>query len=65
MLENLVKGCFDNLAHEYILKRIKSVPRGDLIEGWMKAGYVYEGIFNPTNTGTPQGGVRALRSVLW
>ena len=56
MLENLVKGCFDNLAHEYILKRIKSVPRGDLIEGWMKAGYVYEGIFNPTNTGTPQGG---------
>ena len=23
----------------------------------MKAGYVYEGIFNPTNTGTPQGGV--------
>ena len=23
----------------------------------MKAGYVYEGIFNPTETGTPQGGV--------
>ena len=52
-----IKGCFDNLAHESILKRIKSVPRVNLIEGWMKAGYVYEGIFNPTDTGTPQGGV--------
>ena len=29
----------------------------DLIEEWMKAGYVYEGVYNPTNTGTPQGGV--------
>ena len=57
VLDADIKGCFDNLAHESILERIESVPRGDLIEGWMKAGYVYEGIFNPTNAGTPQGGV--------
>ena len=56
VLDADIRGCFDNLAHESILNKIKSVPRGDLIEGWMKAGYVYEGIFNPTDTGTPQGG---------
>ena len=57
VLDADIKGCFDNLAHKSILNRIKSVPRIDLIEKWMKAGYVYEGIYNPTNTGTPQGGV--------
>ena len=57
VLDADIRGCFDNLAHESILKRIKSVPRMELIEEWMKAGYVYEGILNPTNTGTPQGGV--------
>ena len=57
ILDADIKGCFDNLAHKSILKRIESVPRGDLIEKWMKAGYVYEGILNPSETGTPQGGV--------
>ena len=57
VLDADIKGCFDNLAHDSILKAIKSVPRGDLIQDWMKAGYVYEGILNPTETGTPQGGV--------
>ena len=57
VLDADIKGCFDNLAHKSILKSIKSVPRGDLIQDWMKAGYVYEGILNPTETGTPQGGV--------
>ena len=57
VLDADIRGCFDNLAHESILNKIKSVPRVDLIEGWMKAGYVYEGIFKPTETGTPQGGV--------
>ena len=57
VLDADIKGCFDNLAHKSILDTIKSLPRIDLIEEWMKAGYVYEGIYNPTNTGTPQGGV--------
>ena len=56
VLDADLKGCFDNLAHQTILQRIKSVPREDLIQGWMKAGYVYEGIYHPTDTGTPQGG---------
>ncbi|RMG53552.1 MAG: group II intron reverse transcriptase/maturase [Gammaproteobacteria bacterium] len=57
VLDADIKGCFDNLAHDSILRAIKSVPRGDLIQDWMKAGYVYEGILNPSETGTPQGGV--------
>jgi RNA-directed DNA polymerase len=28
-----------------------------LIKGWLKAGFVFEGKFNFTDTGTPQGGV--------
>ena len=57
VLDADIRGCFDNLAHKSILQRIGSAPGADLISGWMKAGYVYEGIYNPTNTGTPQGGV--------
>ena len=65
VLDADISGCFDNLAHESILNMIESVPGRDSIKEWMKAGYVYEGIHNPTNTGTPQGGICALRSVLW
>jgi len=57
ILDADIKGCFDNLAHESILKSIKSTPGENLIAEWMKAGYVYEGTHYPTNTGTPQGGI--------
>ncbi len=57
ILDADLKGCFDNLAQESILNRIESVPRVDLIKEWMKAGYVYQGSHNPTEIGTPQGGV--------
>ena len=57
ILDADIKGCFDNLAHESILKSIKSTPGEDLITEWMKAGYVYEGINYPSHTGTPQGGI--------
>ena len=57
VLDADIKGCFDNLSHKFILERIQSSPGKDLIKEWMKAGYVYEGIHNPTPTGTPQGGI--------
>ncbi|NEO57062.1 MAG: group II intron reverse transcriptase/maturase [Okeania sp. SIO3B5] len=57
VLDADIKGFFDNIAHESILKAVESVPRGDLIEGWLKAGYLDKGTYNPTETGTPQGGV--------
>ena len=57
VLDADISGFFDNIAHESILTAIESVPRGDLIEGWLKAGYLDNGVLNPTDTGTPQGGV--------
>ena len=57
VLDADIKGFFDNIAHESILTAIESVPRGDLIEGWLKAGYLDQGVLNPTDMGTPQGGV--------
>lgn len=57
VLDADIKGCFDNLAHKSILRMIGSIPSENLIKEWMKAGYVYEGVHNPTETGTPQGGV--------
>ncbi len=65
VLEADIRGFFDNIAHESILEMIGNFPRRDLIKGWLKAGFVSEGKFNPTEMGTPQGGVSALRSVLW
>lgn len=57
VLEADIKRFFDNIAHESILKELGNFPRRDLIKGWLKAGFIFEGKFNPTETGTPQGGV--------
>lgn len=57
VLDADIKGFFDNIAHESILERIDSFPRGELIRGWLKAGFIDKGKLNPTETGTPQGGV--------
>ena len=32
-------------------------PNRELIKGWLKAGLVFQGNFNSTEQGTPQGGV--------
>jgi RNA-directed DNA polymerase len=57
VLEADIKGFFDNIAHESILRGLNSFPKRDLIRGWLKAGFVLNGKYNPTETGTPQGGV--------
>lgn len=57
VLEADIKGFFDNIAHESILKELGNFPKRDLITGWLKAGFIFEGKYNPTEMGTPQGGV--------
>ena len=57
VLDADIRGCFDNLAHESILELVDTAPSRELIEEWMKAGYVYKGIKHDTSAGTPQGGV--------
>jgi RNA-directed DNA polymerase len=65
VLEADIRGFFDNIAHKSILDMISHFPKRKLIREWLKAGFVFDGKFNPTETGTPQGGVSALRSVQW
>ena len=57
VLEADIKGFFDNIAHESILTMIGNFPNRELIKGWLKAGFVFQGKLNPTERGTPQGGV--------
>jgi RNA-directed DNA polymerase len=53
-----IKGCFDTIDHEALLKKLNSYPKlTHLMKGWLRAG-VMEGLdFTPTEQGTPQGGV--------
>lgn len=52
-----IKGAFDNINHDYLLKTIGNVPGKELIKQWLKAGYVEMGKFYVTDSGTPQGGI--------
>src|SRR4028119_1545914 len=57
VLEADIKGFFDNIAHESILSMMSNFPKRELVKGWLKAGFVFQGKLNPTEQGTPQGGV--------
>lgn len=56
-----IKGFFDNIPHKKLMKVLsKYIADGtvlDMIWKWLKAGYMEEGKYNETNSGTPQGGV--------
>ncbi len=57
-----IKGFFDNVDHEILLKLVRkriSDPRVlKLLKGWLKAGVMEDGKYTPSEeTGTPQGGV--------
>ncbi len=56
-----IKGCFDNINHrvlrEILEERIDSKAFVNLIEKFLKAGYLENWKFNNTYSGTPQGGI--------
>ncbi len=52
-----IKGAFDNISHDYLLKTIGNIPCRELIKQWLKAGYIEAEIFQETESGTPQGGI--------
>jgi len=58
VLDADIKGCFDNINHEALLKKLHTYTNlRHAIKGWLRAA-VMEGIdFTPTKQGTPQGGV--------
>lgn len=57
VLDADIKGAFDNISHDFILKAIGNSPGRGWVREWLKAGYVEAEVFQPTERGTPQGGV--------
>ncbi len=61
VIEADIKGFFDNVSHEWMLKfishRIADKKFLRLVEKFLKAGYMEEGKLCATEEGTPQGGV--------
>lgn len=55
VLEGDIRGCFDNIDHEWL---IANVPMDKVIlRKWLKAGYMEGSVRGNTEQGTPQGGV--------
>jgi RNA-directed DNA polymerase len=52
-----ITGAFDNICQEFLLNALGDVPGKALIKQWLKAGYLEDGRYHDTPTGTPQGGV--------
>jgi RNA-directed DNA polymerase len=57
VLDADIKGAFDNIDHDKLLNLIGNFPAREMIRAWLKAGYMEEGVFHDTESGTPQGGV--------
>jgi RNA-directed DNA polymerase len=54
-LEGDIRGCFDHISHEWMLRHI---PLDQVVLGrWLKAGYLENRSLFPTEAGTPQGGI--------
>jgi len=52
-----IKGCFDNIDHEPLLRALGTLPAKREVQAWLKAGYMEKGMLHATDSGTPQGGV--------
>lgn len=61
VLDADIKGFFDNIPHEVIMQRVAmEVADGNILgilQRFLTAGVMEDGVFKPTSVGTPQGGV--------
>lgn len=55
ILEADIKGCFDNISHQWVLNNIPTNRK--ILKQWLKAGVIKDGFFANTDAGTPQGGI--------
>ncbi len=55
ILEGDIKGCFDNIKHEWMLNNIPTDKT--ILRQWLKAGYIEKQCLHSTEEGTPQGGI--------
>lgn len=54
ILEGDIKGCFDNISHEWMLEHVKMGKK--ILSQFVKAGYVYQKNLFPNSQGAMQGG---------
>ena len=54
ILEGDIKGCFDHISHSWLMKNIPMDK--EMLEKWLKCGFVETRKIFPTEEGTPQGG---------
>lgn len=55
VLEGDIKGCFDNISHDWLLENV--VTDRVILRKWLKAGFMEKATLFPTQQGTPQGGI--------
>lgn len=55
VLEGDIKGCFDHISHDWLLRHIPMDKR--VLQKWLKSGYMENRVLFPTAAGTPQGGI--------
>jgi RNA-directed DNA polymerase len=55
ILEGDIKGCFDNISHDWLLAHIPMDKA--ILRKWLKAGFIESRTLWPTEAGTPQGGI--------
>ena len=65
VLEGDIRGCFDNINHDWMLENIP-MEKG-ILKKWLKAGYIEKRQLFPTESGTPQGGICSptLMNLTW
>lgn len=55
VLEGDIRGCFDNISHEWLLENIPLDKK--VLTEFLKAGYIDEGVYCSVTKGTAQGGI--------
>jgi len=55
VLEADIEGCFDHIDHDWLVTNVP-MDKG-ILRKWLKAGVLYRGQYEPTDAGTPQGGI--------
>ncbi|EAZ89080.1 group II intron reverse transcriptase/maturase [Crocosphaera chwakensis] len=57
VLDADISKCFDKINHDYLLSKIDCPScMKQLIKKWLKCGVIDNGVFEETDSGTPQGG---------
>jgi RNA-directed DNA polymerase len=52
-----IDNCFPTIGHKPLLDKLDTIPKfRKQIRAWLKAGITFEGITEPNEVGTPQGG---------